>query len=333
MDCFVSSKSDGGTFVNATEYSYLEEETKWVPMSGETCDYNSLSDPDPARLSCATALNELARFHWSFLNLDWYKPLLRKWVDGSCYAEIEQRLGYRLILLQSVFDNQIIPGNKFRFSLQLKNEGFSAPFNPRAAELILRHTNGSLHTFKLSTDPRLWLPGKIHTIAGEISIPADFRAGDYELLLNLPDPEPKLYPRPEYAIQLANANIWEAATGYNRLNHISISEPPIYYADSVGITVGKYDTGSLASFKDIDADTYDIKALNVSGGKATDWYATTSITALPPDKVSELNLIYGGQYSKKSVKQKIYLYNYNSANWDLMDTRSVGRAYSKIINN
>lgn len=173
-------------------------------MGGETCDYNFLADPDPNRLKCATALDELAKFHWSFLNLDWYKPTLRKWLDDSCFSEIERRLGYHLILLQGRFDDQIKPGDNFKFSLQLKNEGFSAPFNPREAELILRHTDGSTYTSRLPNDPRFWLPGEIHTITDEINIPENFRAGNYELLLNLPDPEPELHRRPEYSIRLAN---------------------------------------------------------------------------------------------------------------------------------
>jgi hypothetical protein len=39
------------------------------------------------------------------------------------------------------------------------------------------------------------------------------------VLLNLPDPMASLSSRPEYAIQLANNGTWEAATGFNNLNH------------------------------------------------------------------------------------------------------------------
>ena len=331
-DCFVSSMSDGGTYVNpSVEYPYLEEETKWVPMGGETCDYNALSDKDSSRLECATALDELARFHWSFLNLDWYQPVLRKWQKDGCFTEIERRLGYYFTLLQGTYDSQVKPGDNFKFSLVLKNEGFSAPFNPRAAELILRHTDGSTHALKLPSDPRFWLPGNTHTITDKITVPKDFPPGQYELLLNLPDPEPKLRQRPEYSIRLANENIWEEKTGYNKLNHKVIVESPVYYPDAVGITVGKYDWGSLASFVTSDADTYDIKGLSVNNGKATDWYASTTISALQPDLVSELTVIYGGQYSRKGVSQDIYLYNYKNADWDLVDTRTVGNTDDVIV--
>ena len=323
-DCFVSSQSDGGTYVNsASERAYLAAETQWTPMGGETCDPNFLADPQPRRLSCEAALNKLSRVHGSFLNLDWYKPTLRQWQEAGCLSEIEQRLGYRLILGQGRYDDQVSPGGKFQYHLQLKNEGFSAPFNPRAVTLILRHSEGATYPFALADDPRLWLPGETHTLTGAIRIPDHFPAGEYELLLSLPAPEPTLQQRPEYAVRLANENIWEANTGYNRLNHKLIVQPPVYYPQTVEIQVGKYDWGSLSSLSAEDKDTYDIKARAVRGGRATDWQAATRLSVAPA-KASKLTLTYRGHYSRRKVEQAIYLYNYKNADWDLIDTRRVG---------
>jgi hypothetical protein len=41
----------------------------------------------------------------------------------------------------------------------------------------------------------------------------------YDVLLGLPDPTASLHDRPEYAIQLANKNVWESSTGFNNLGH------------------------------------------------------------------------------------------------------------------
>ena len=41
--------------------------------------------------------------------------------------------------------------------------------------------------------------------------------GEYQVLLNLPDPTTSLHNRPEYSIRLANQDVWEASTGYNSL--------------------------------------------------------------------------------------------------------------------
>jgi hypothetical protein len=69
----------------------------------------------------------------------------------------------------------------------------------------------------MSADPRRWLPGTLITVSQNLVLPSNIPAGTYALLLNLPDPAASLYARPEYSIQLANQNVWEATTGYNNL--------------------------------------------------------------------------------------------------------------------
>jgi hypothetical protein len=39
------------------------------------------------------------------------------------------------------------------------------------------------------------------------------------MLLSLPDAYASIAAKPEYSIRLANNDVWEAATGYNKLNH------------------------------------------------------------------------------------------------------------------
>jgi len=336
-DCFLSSASDGGSYVNTLdEYPYLAEETKWLPMGGETCNPTYLADPAPERLGCPTAISELSQFHWSYLNQNFYKPSMQQWQTDGCFDDVEQRLGYHLTFSQGSYDKEIAPGSPFKFSLGLINDGFSAPFNPRAVELILRHSDGTTHAFALADDPRLWLPGQTNTINGEILIPEALPTGEYELLLNLPDPEPQLRNRPEYSIRLASTNSWEVETGYNKLNHtVAVvtppAEPTLYFPESLTIDHGRYDWGTLDSLKVNDADTYDIKARRVEDGRATEWQASTTITALPPEQVSELTLTYEGQFSRREVEQEIFLYNFTTETWDLMDTRTVGNTDDVVV--
>lgn len=227
-DCFLCNPTDAGTYVyTPTEYDYLQQETKYVVMGGETGDFNQIIPPfDPSRLKCETALEELDRFHWSFLSIDWYSGTHEIWRNGGCFDEIEQKLGYRFGFLSLDYSEQITVGQNLTLSLQITNEGYAAPYNPRPVELVLRHTNDFTHTFILYDptkpkdrlrDPRFWLPGITHTISYTVGIPC-LPPGSYELLLNLPDPEPELRYRPEYAIRLAGA-VWEENTGYNKLNH------------------------------------------------------------------------------------------------------------------
>jgi hypothetical protein len=50
-------------------------------------------------------------------------------------------------------------------------------------------------------------------------LPAGIVAGNYDLLLNLPDKYPALKTKPAFSIRLANDNVWEDNTGYNKLNY------------------------------------------------------------------------------------------------------------------
>lgn len=60
----------------------------------------------------------------------------------------------------------------------------------------------------------------MQTIGVDVALPANLPAGEYDLLLHLPDATSGLQGRPEYAIRLANQNIWEASTSYNNLQTI-----------------------------------------------------------------------------------------------------------------
>lgn len=216
-DCFLASDTDFGTYVNIKqEKGHLAEETKYLPMGGETCNVN------PPRSECSTALEELERFHWSYLNMDYHPDVLESWSSGDCMDTVKRRLGYRFTLLEGTYPAQIRAGDELSLEIRLRNDGWAAPYNPRPVELLLRHTeSGEIYPFELSADPRFWLADGdgIHSLDESVLMPSDLPAGDYELLLNLPDPKPQLEQEPAYSIRLANEDVWEASTGYNNLLH------------------------------------------------------------------------------------------------------------------
>ena len=213
-DCFLASENDWGTYrlLSPAGPDYLEADTAWVPMGGETCHYN------PPRSDCESALREMARFHWSYLNSQFHAEVLDAWRAQGCDAVVERRLGYRIALRHGIFDRGAYPGGQLHLLLTLQNEGWAAPFNPRAVDLILRdRKDGATHRFPLDAELRLWLPGRPVVLRQTVALPSSLPAGDYDLLLHLPDPAPSLRDRNEYAIRLANDGIWEAGTGYHRL--------------------------------------------------------------------------------------------------------------------
>ena len=213
-DCFLASDNDWGTYrlLSPAGPEYLEADTAYVVMGGETCHYN------PPRSDCASALRELARFHWSYLNSQYHEEVLAAWRTGGCLPDIEQHLGYRISLRHAIIDRTAAPGAPLHLLLTLQNDGWAAPYNPRAVDLVLRsRSDGTTYHLPLNAEPRLWLPGRAIALRQTVQLPQALPPGDYALLLHLPDPAPSLRGRSEYAIRLANDNMWEADTGYHRL--------------------------------------------------------------------------------------------------------------------
>jgi len=198
-------------------HNYMLEDTRWVPNTGEPCGENYFDTHDPQP--------ELKAVHQSTLVNNacidyskWKSP--KTWYQG-----LTRDMGYRFTAKKATYSS-IVPGENLTLSLALTNSGYAAPFNERMFEIILRnqitgekYVTDVTSTVGHSTDPRYWLPGN-HTISITVPVPADLASGDYDIIVNLPDPAPLLHDRPEYSIRLANQNMWEATTGYNVLNRL-----------------------------------------------------------------------------------------------------------------
>ncbi|AHM62257.1 hypothetical protein D770_20040 [Flammeovirgaceae bacterium 311] len=215
-DCFLASANDIGTYTNnmEAEKAFLEQETRYLPMGGETCGVSvPLSE-------CPNALEQMERFHWSYLNIGYHRDVLRSWEDGGCMPEVENKLGYRYRFAKSQLQQSSKPGGEVRLSVKMLNEGWANPYNPRLVEVILREkTSGKVYVLPVAEDPRRWsLSDTIH-LELTAGLPANIAEGTYDMFLNLPDPEPALYANPDYSIRLANQEVWEPATGYNALQH------------------------------------------------------------------------------------------------------------------
>ncbi len=229
-DCFLAGIDDWGTY-NHTDPDIVEEQkiflsldNRYVVQGGEVCNPSKYDD-------CPNALAELKRMHWSSLNATPSdgKEILEDWEVQGCMKEIVNRLGYRLRLEKSKISKLVRPGGKFKLDLELINEGWASPYNPRLVEVILRNIRGHKEYYlPVNEKPGQWMPNEINNIHIAGYIPKNIESGKYEVLINLPDPNLNLYNRPEYSIRLANKNMWEASTGYNSiLSSISIVPPKV----------------------------------------------------------------------------------------------------------
>jgi hypothetical protein len=211
-DCFLASDSDFGTYSNpAAEKAWLNLETRYVPMGGETCAVSP-------RSNSTTAGVEMEQLHFSYLNSGYHPDVLADWESDGFMDEVKQKLGYRFELESIDYDPAAIAGDQLSLSLDLVNTGWAAPYNPRDVVLTLVSEDGlTEYDIALPDDPRTWLPGGTITVSALVDIPVAALTGNYQLQLSLPDPEPTIADRPEYAIQLANPGLWDPATGRHDL--------------------------------------------------------------------------------------------------------------------
>jgi hypothetical protein len=228
-DCFLSGVGDYGTYDDygnsATPRqsaitpltAYAQQDNKYTAVGGETCDdtYSPQNDCENAGM----AQTVMGGLHYSFLNCAYNNDVNNDWVDGGCMDNIKRNLGYRFVLKSGIYPGAAVKaGMEFTFSLNLKNEGYASPFNERPAKLILRQqAGGKEYSFTLAADPRKWYSGDLR-VNETVLTDAGMPKGKYDLFLYLPDKYSSITARPEYAIRLANANVWEAGTGYNKLS-------------------------------------------------------------------------------------------------------------------
>ena len=216
-DCFLASANDMGTYQVAGEEQFAVDDSAFVPVGGETCAVN------PPRSECASAMREMARLHWSFINTSYHQAVIQSWKDGGCFSAITCRLGYRVALLGHEVPAAVRKGEMLSLSVRLTNDGYAPPYNPRIVYLVLAGPERRI--FQVQADPRRWAPGVPVDLCLAAAVPADLPAGSYQIGLWMPDPAATLKDNASYAIRLASGATWEAANGTNLLDaHVTVSD-------------------------------------------------------------------------------------------------------------
>lgn len=302
-DCYLADVTDFGTFANydagggtfpqdITNFrNYLAQETRYTPMGGETCAINPPTDDCAA--AGGGADTDMAFAHYSFLNQGYNASVNDGWASQGCIEAIKRRLGYRLELSKGRFRTEAQPGQVIPLALTFTNTGYAAMYNPRGLELIMRHTvSGQKYFAALSrdTDARRWLPGSNYILNAQLSLPTNLPSGSYDLLLNLPDPAPTLYATPAYSVRLANSNalssagtllgdVWEAATGYHKLNQT--------------LTINSTATNALPNGTEIPVLNYSAVAETYATWKARNFPSTPAlgVPEADPDLDGRVNLV------------------------------------------
>ena len=247
-DCFGASANDLGTYGKGHSRTFWKGDTRYTFMGGETCGVSDYC-------KCKVSLRDLQDYHWTYLNSDYNKSVYKVWKNEKCYDEVTRRLGYRLVMEKVLHTPTPVAGEPYRVVLYFRNDGFAAFQNPRDARLVFVASGGAETEFALAdcvaaaadaaagasaaaagagavtagaagapalaavspgvttADPRTWHSGP-HRLEAVFDLPA--ATGTLYLVLS----DPLLRDRPEYSAALANTDVWDPATGRNKLLEI-----------------------------------------------------------------------------------------------------------------
>ncbi len=213
-DCFLAGGTDYGTYSNiAADKDYISKEALYVPTGGETCP------PEGPFPDCTTAKNEMALLKWTYLNLDWYQPVLDAWRSSGCFDEFRRNMGYRLVLQSAKLQKSVKAGESFSVEIKLTDKGYAPVYNYKKTILVLINTaTNNEYKLDLQADIRKCKPNGVLTISENLST-VGIPAGTYNLYLKVADQNETLANRSEYCIRFANVNLWNEDKGLNDLLH------------------------------------------------------------------------------------------------------------------
>jgi hypothetical protein len=224
-DCFLTSSSDSGTYESDADFVHAASISRFTVMGGETCNLAGLND----RNASGNAIAEMARYHWDYLNIEFWRPIIDRWRSEGSFPEISARLGYRYEFVEASVPTTIIPGYGMGLTVTIANTGFGKLYNPRPVQVVLMPVGGGERIVLTATnDARSWLPapGSSSVLLFEQAIPDGAAPGLYDVFVWLPDEATRLRSDSRYSIRFANQGVWSAASGMNALGlQVEIAAP------------------------------------------------------------------------------------------------------------
>jgi hypothetical protein len=211
-DCFLAGGTDYGTYSNIqADKTYISQDALYVPTGGETCP------PEGTYPGCSTSQAEMKLLRWTYLNLDWYQPVISAWKNSGCFNEFQRNLGYRLVLVNSKLSKQVTENQDYKLDISITNRGYAPLYNYKITRLIFKNiASGSIYPVDLPVDLRDCKPNGLLTINNTVKL-TGIPQGDYDLYLSITDRSESLKNRIEYMVRLANTGTWDPVSGMNNL--------------------------------------------------------------------------------------------------------------------
>jgi beta-lactamase superfamily II metal-dependent hydrolase len=104
-----------------------------------------------------------------------------------------------------------------------------------------------------------------------------------------------------------------------------------YAPTATSILLGSLNSGSFSNLSSNNASYYEVNSTTSGTPRITDWYASATI-AHAPASVTKLTTTYDGKYSRNTTTQTLYLYDWSTASWTQIDSRTVGQNDVPVTN-
>lgn len=214
-DGYLGSSTDLNTYKNREkEILWLAKQTSHLPYGGEVVV------PDSPLHNIENCIPEMELIHLSYLNKCWNDEVIDKWkqsyylsavgdntiyYDISAYQYIENHLGYRFVLENSLFEYSDSLLN-IKINLDIKNVGFGNLNRTKQMTLLFVDSNGSIIDFDagiFSGEPEI-----------RIDIPVDIPSGNYKVYLKIDN------GNNQYPLRFAN-NLWNNELRANQIGSLT----------------------------------------------------------------------------------------------------------------
>ena len=221
-DGYLGSETDLGTYEDReTDVAFISGQTAHLPFGGE------VTVPDSTLHNIETCLPEMNKIHLSYLNAEWDNRVIEKWKNTfytqacglerqyygkTAFTYIQNRLGYRFVLKNSVFTYSS-SSEKLNVRLTLQNAGFGNLNRNKRAKLIFTDSTGA--TAFIADYGEIALKDEL-----EFNVEHGLESGKYDVYLRIYGEE--LQSAPLYCVKFANDGLWNNDLKANKIGSFEL---------------------------------------------------------------------------------------------------------------
>ncbi|MGB8452036.1 MAG: DUF4832 domain-containing protein [Anaerocolumna sp.] len=225
-DGYLGSVSDLGTYQNRNkELAWLKEQAKHTFYGGEIP--SAYDDEYYLPVNC---IPEMSVTHTAYINggqyAEWnriYQGSNQAYKGKTALKYISDHLGYRFVLCNSLLPKSISQGNNLPLKIKIENTGFGNVINQKEVELILLKDN-RYYIKKLNMDVTQWNANTIKSLSLTMQLPINIKEGTWKVYLRISNPNTSTEDDTKWAIEFANADIWNADLCANYLGSFVVAK-------------------------------------------------------------------------------------------------------------